>query len=159
MGLRGPGAKPRRIAAEPGPTARKRFPWERKGLSRVERVVAFCEFLPITQGPLAKTKLRLRPWQRRFLEAVYAEDVAGNRPVRTAVLSMGRKNGKSLLACALCLCHLLGPEAEARGECFSCANDHNQAARHFAEMVAMLAKCPELDARCTSSGGTRRSKS
>ena len=33
---------------------------------------------------------KLRPWQRDFIKAVYAENKLGLRPVRTAMLSMGR---------------------------------------------------------------------
>lgn len=152
MGLRGPGAKPRSAkATKAAPKPRTSLPWQQRGLSRAERVIAFCEDLTISQGGLAGTKLKLRPWQKRFIRAVYAEDDAGRRPIRTAVLSMGRKNGKSLLASALGLCHLCGPEAEERGEVYSAANDREQAARHYAEMCAMLARHPELDARCTAS--------
>ncbi|WP_122072240.1 hypothetical protein [Pseudophaeobacter sp. EL27] len=92
------------------------MPWEVEGLSRVERVVAFLEDLPVTQGSLADTKLQIRDWQRDFLEAIYSEDETGQRPVRTAVMSMARKNGKTQLVAGLGLCHLLGPEAEGRGE-------------------------------------------
>ena len=58
-------------------------------------LIAFLEDLEITTGKHASTKLRLRPWQREFIEAVYREDKRGVRPIRTAVLSMARKNGKS----------------------------------------------------------------
>ena len=37
------------------------------------------------QGPLAGTTLKLRPWQKRFIRAVYKTDKVGNRLVRTAV--------------------------------------------------------------------------
>ena len=92
--------------------------------------------------------MKVRPWQRDFLAAVYREDADGNRPVRTAVLSMGRKNGKTCLASALALCHLAGPEAEPRGEIYSLANDRDQAARIFAEIAAILRLHPELGSLC-----------
>lgn len=141
MGLRGPGAKPM-PKVEPGAKAKttRRSPWEKPGLSRVERVIAFLESLPVTAGPLAGTKFKVRPWQRRFLEAVYATDVRDRRPVRTAVLSMGRKNGKTGLAAGLALCHLAGPEAEPRGEVYSAANDRFQAGRLYLEMAAIVSK-------------------
>src|SRR5687768_14204504 len=113
MGLRGVGARPKN-SGENSPKLRSRLPWKAKRLSRPERVIAFLEDLSITQGVLAGTKLKLRPWQRQFIQDVYAEDSKGNRPVRTAVLSLARKNGKTQLAAALALCHLLGPEAESR---------------------------------------------
>lgn len=148
MGLRGPGAKPKGAAATAGKKLRKTLPWEKKGLSRVERVIAFLEDLPVTQGKMAGTKFKVRPWQREFIEAVYFEDEDGNRPVRTAVLSMARKNGKTQIAAGLALCALAGPEAEPRGEVYAAANDRFQSGKMFAEMVAILNAHPELDARC-----------
>ena len=82
-------------------TASRSYPWDALGLSRADRVIAFLEDLEITAGKHARTKLRLRQWQRRFVEAVYREDKRGIRPIRTAVLTMARKNGKSQLAAAL----------------------------------------------------------
>lgn len=147
MGLRGIGAKPLSGRGKPSPTLRKRLPWQRKGLFRVGRVVAFLEDLAITSGTLAGTKLKVRPWQRAFLENVYAQDESGRRPVRTAVLTMGRKNGKTQLAAGLALCHLAGPEAESRGEVYSCANDRFQAGKIFSEMVAIIGQHAELSDR------------
>lgn len=150
MGLRGPGAKPlskllQVVPDEPtepaGPLA-----WEAEGLSRLERVVAFLESLPVTSGTLAGKPFKVRPFQRAFLRAVYATK-RGRRPVRTAVLSMARKNGKSGLAAGLALCHLAGPEAEARGQVFSAANDRAQAALIYAEMAAIIERVPFLEER------------
>lgn len=146
MAIRGIGAKP---LSERGKIAvRPVQPWDVDGLSRADRVIAFCEDLPITAGKLAGTQMELRSWQRDFIHAVYAEDANGRRPVRTAVLSMGRKNGKTQLAAALALCHLLGPESEPRGEVYSCALTRDQAAKLFDEMVAILNAHEELADRC-----------
>lgn len=158
MGQRGPGARPIRqdesdvrqaslfgAAATPkrsGPPA-----WEAPGLDRAERVIAFIETLEITAGKLAGQPFRVRPWQADIIRAMYAEDDAGSRPVRTAVLTFGRKNGKTGLAAALGLCHLAGPEAERRGEVYSAANDKLQASKTFAEMEAMILRHPDLAER------------
>jgi phage terminase large subunit-like protein len=106
-----------------------------------------CETLPITSGPLAGTLLRLRPWQKRFIRAVYKTARKGKPLVRTAVLSMGRECGKTQLAAVLALCALSGPEQESRGEIASAANDRFQAGRIFNEMVAIITRTPWLDAR------------
>lgn len=148
MGMRGIGAKTKAQREKDKSKLRKRLPWHRKSLSRVGRVVAFLEDLPITQGSLAGTKFKVRPWQRTFLEAVYAEDEDGNRPVRTAVMTLGRKNGKTQLAAALALAHLCGPEAEQRGEVLSVALTRDQAGKLFAEMKAIIEKHPELNDMC-----------
>jgi phage terminase large subunit-like protein len=122
-------------------------PWLDPDLARWERVVSFCEDLSITSGKDAHRKLKLRPWQVDFIKALYQENKQGLRPVRTAILSMGRKNGKTQLAAALALAHLCGPESEARGEIYSCANDRFQASKIFAEMVALISHHPWLAAR------------
>jgi len=145
MGLRGPGAKPIKkpaltvVSATPAA-----HPWEAAGLSRAERVIAFIETLPVTSGSHAGRPLKLRPWQRKFVKAVYATDRKGRRMVRTAVLSMGRKNGKTDLAARLALAHIAGPEAEQRGEVYSAANDRFQASRIFKEIVAIIERTPWL---------------
>jgi phage terminase large subunit-like protein len=122
-------------------------PWDAPGLSRADRVIAFVETLPVTAGPLAGTTLTLRPWQKRFIRAVYRTDKNGRRLIRTAVLSVARKNGKTQLAAALCLCALSGPEAEPRGECYSVASTRFQAGRVFNEMVAIILRTPWLNER------------
>jgi len=116
----------------------------KNGLRRWERVVAFCEDLTVTSGPEAGQKLRLRDWQRAFIERIYSENEQGVRAVRTAVLSLARKNGKTQLAAALALCHLSGPECESRGEVYSCANDRFQAGKIFSEMVALIQGHPYI---------------
>jgi phage terminase large subunit-like protein len=94
--------------------------------------------------------MKLRAWQKDFIQAVYQETKQGDRPVRTAILSLGRKNGKTQLAAALALCHLCGPEAEDRGEIYSCANDRFQAAKIFNEMDALIKAHHYLSARCNT---------
>lgn len=86
MGLRGPGAKPllpRREALETATS--QTYAWDAPGLMRADRVIAFVEDLTVSSGKATNQKLRLRPWQRKFLRAVYREDKRGVRPVRTAM--------------------------------------------------------------------------
>jgi phage terminase large subunit-like protein len=149
MGLRGVGAKTlaeRQRELELMPV--QDFKWFNKKLPRHERVIAFLEDLVVTSGPDAGTKLQLREWQKEFVRAVYKPGRKGIRQVRTAILSMGRKNGKTQLAAALALCHLCGPESESRGEVYSCANDRFQSGRIFNEMCALVRHHPWLELRC-----------
>jgi phage terminase large subunit-like protein len=147
VGMRGIGAVPKQASAEKQQASSEKHPWDAPNLSRAERVIRFVESLPCTSGPLAGTSLRLRSWQKKFVRAVYKTDRADKRTVRTAVLSMARKNGKTQIAAALALCHLSGPESESRGEIFSAANDRFQAGRIFSEMVAIIIRVPWLDVR------------
>ena len=118
------------------------LPWEKKNLTRVQRVIAFMEFLPITKGILLGKKLKLLPGQRRFIERVY-----GSNEVRIAVKSEPRGNGKTGLVAGLALCHLLGPEAEERGECYSAAVNRLQSSLMHEEMAAIVEAVPEFAAR------------
>lgn len=148
MGMRGPGAKPKNKSIMSSPKLRDELPWEAEGLDRLERVIAFMEDMPVTQGKLAGTKMKLRDWQiEQFLEPIFTVDDEGKRRVRTAALSMGRKNGKTGISAALALCFLVGPEAEERGEIYFCAMDKAQAAKAWAECKAMLEAHPELSQR------------
>ncbi len=139
MGLRGRGAKgiKGRELYQPEPQ-----PWEAEGLSRVDRVISFLESLPVTAGLLAGTTMKLLPFQKDFLRKVYRTDRKGRRIVRQAVLSIPRKGGKSSLAAGLLLCHLLGPEAEQRGQLYSAALDQSQASLVLAEMIAIIEATP-----------------
>lgn len=165
MGLRGPGAKPisrpqlvhvseekqTLLFAPPKPPKqlrRRRHPWEKRGLSKADRVIAFVETLHITSGMLAGQRFKLRDWQKDIIRAIYDPVRAdGRRRVRTALITMGRKNGKTQLVAALALAHLCGPVAESRGQVYSAAADRDQAALIFAEMEAMILADATLIAR------------
>ncbi|NTE81304.1 terminase large subunit [Agrobacterium tumefaciens] len=151
MGKRGIGAKKKSRTGDimGGPKLREVLPWEEPGLNRLERVIAFINDMPITQGLAAGQTMQLRQWQiDEWLAPIYeTEPVMGKRLVRTGVLSMGRKNGKTGLSAAMALCHLVGPESEQRGEIYFCAMDKAQAAKAWAECKAMLEAHPELSER------------
>src|SRR4051794_17706306 len=144
MGRRGPGARRLREAREALPSRKRRLPWERKGLSRDERVIAFLQWLPITKGPLAGKRMKLLPEQREFVERVYGDlDKNGLRRKRIGIKSEPKGNGKTGLAAGLVLCHLLGPECEPRGEIYSAAVDGQQSALIYAECEAIIEQMPE----------------
>jgi phage terminase large subunit-like protein len=138
MGLRGIGAKPVKKAADGKKKRRARPAWQRKGLTRAQRVIAFIESLKITSGIFAGQPFRLRDWQKAIIEAIYAVDESGRRIKRQVLLTVPRKNGKTQIAAALALAHLCGPEAESRGQVFSAASDRKQAALIFREMIAYV---------------------
>ena len=85
--------------------------------------------------------MRLLPHQREFVERVYGGDVR-----RLAISSVARGNGKTGLIAGLVLCHLIGPEAEPRGEIYSAACTSKQAGLVFAEVEATLNAVPEFAA-------------
>jgi phage terminase large subunit-like protein len=56
-----------------------------------------------TEGPLAPNPLKLEVWQKAFVSSIFGiVDADGRRVFREIFLLIGRKNGKSLLASAIC---------------------------------------------------------
>lgn len=99
---------------------------------RVDKVIQFIECLTVPSGVGAGKPFKMRDWQRDFIRDVYGPCGKNKlRTVRRAVLSIGRKNGKSALIAALVLTHLVGPEAVDNGEIYSAANEREQAALVF----------------------------
>ena len=89
-----------------------------KNSPRVKRIIKFIEQLIVPSGKGEGKPLKLRKFQKKFIQDVYGPERAGIRVVRRAILAMGRKNGKSVLIAALALVHLVGPEAVNNGEIY-----------------------------------------
>jgi phage terminase large subunit-like protein len=77
------------------------------------------------KGERGGQAFKLEPWQKRYVRSLFATDAAGIRRVRTSLLAVGRKNGKSTLAAGLALKLLLEPEPGA--EVYSVAAARDQA--------------------------------
>lgn len=144
MGARGPGAKP---VKRPAVNATADIAAALKGKTRADRLIAWIGTLTVPSGKHAGRPFTLRPWQRSIVKTVYATDRKGKRAVRLALLTMGRKNGKTGLAAALALAHLCGPEAVQGGQILSGAADRAQAAIVYGAMKAMALLKPDLAER------------
>ena len=126
-------------------------------MGRADRVISFIENLTLTAGKFAGQQFILREWQRNIIRSIYGPvGDTGHRTVRTALLTMPRKNGKTQLAAALCLAHLFGPEAEERGQIYSAAADRGQASLIFNEAKAMIEADAELLSRVNIIDSTKR---
>ena len=121
------------------PTGNRIVKWRRRE-TLAKTIEGFCNALPTPDGG----DFRLMRWQREFIRDVFVEDKRGVRPVRTAVLSVARKNGKTGLAVALTLAHLVGPLSVAAGEVYSVASDKENASLVFYGMENILLQCPNL---------------
>jgi phage terminase large subunit-like protein len=147
MGLRGIGAARLKQARDAAPARKRRLPWERKGRTRPQRIIAFLEWLPVTKGILSGRRMKLLPDQLEFIHAVYGPAKPdGRRRVALAIKSAAKGNGKTGLCAGLALAHLVGPEGEPRGEIYSASIDGVHARRLFSEMEAMILQRPELAA-------------
>lgn len=94
----------------------------------------------VPDGKHCGEPLRLLPFQKDFLRLVY-DNPAGTR---TAILSIPRKNGKTVLSAAMMLYHLLGPGAVRNSQLYSTANDHKQASIVFEAACKMCLMSPTL---------------
>lgn len=113
-------------------------------MTRAERVIAFIErYCVVPDGKLVGQPIKLEAFQRRFIVDVYDNPAGTAR----AILSIGRKNGKTALIACLVLAHLVGPEARLNSEIVSGARSRKQAALVFklaAKMVRLSAKLSQL---------------
>ena len=66
------------------------------------RIIEAVESLRIPQGAHAGEPVRLAQFQRQFIEGAFADGV------NIGALSVGRGNGKTMLAAGLAVTHLLG---------------------------------------------------
>lgn len=113
----------------------------RKAKSRGERNIAWIEATCVVpEGSLVGRPMALRKWQRRDLLRIYDNPHGSRR----AILSFGRKNGKTCLAACLLLLHLCGPEARPNGQLYSAAQSRDQAAILFGLAAKMVRLSPAL---------------
>jgi phage terminase large subunit-like protein len=99
-----------------------------------------CLFIP--EGQHVGKPLKLQPWQKDWIGTVY-DNEAGTR---RAILSTGRKCGKTTLSAALLLAHLVGPPARNRpnSQLYSAAQSRDQAAIIFSLASKMVRLNPDL---------------
>jgi len=111
-------------------------------VTRGGRNIAWIEkWLKIPEGRDVGKPVRLRKWQKDEIKKIY-DNPAGTR---RAILSFGRKNGKTALAAFLLLLHLCGPEARPNSQLYSAAQSREQAAVLFALAAKMVRMNPALD--------------
>lgn len=119
-------------------------------------VIAFAHSLVVPAGKHVNTALRLRPFQIRFIRDVYNREADGLRLVRQAILSVARRNGKTLTAAVLLLAHLAGPFKKPNSTIVSAATTRGQAALVFRFVRDMVRVNPWLQARVKVIESTKR---
>lgn len=109
------------------------------------KVIAFAHALVVPAGKFVNRPLRLRLFQIEFIRDLYnhvGED--GRRLRRQAVLSMARRNGKTLIASILLIVHLAGPMKKPNSTIVSAATTRRQAGIVFKFVAAMVKANPSL---------------
>ena len=106
-------------------------------------VITFIEqtcFVP--EGKFVGKKLNLFDWQKDLLRLIYDNP----HGTRRAIVSMGRKGGKTSLSACLLLAHLCGPPARNKpnSQLYSAAQSRDQAAIIFSLAAKMVRLNPVL---------------
>ncbi|HSH29763.1 MAG TPA: terminase TerL endonuclease subunit [Thiohalobacter sp.] len=104
-----------------------------RSLTRGQRNIAWIEAHCLTpEGRDVGKPIKLRSWQRKVIRGIY------DSRTRLAIISFGRKNGKTALAAMLLLLHLVGPEARPNSQLYSAAQSRDQASILFALAAKMV---------------------
>lgn len=116
---------------------RKRRP--SKSRTKSDRIIKWVETVcRVPDGKDVGKPLKPRGWQKNIIQGVYDD------PTRRALISFGRKNGKTSLAAVLLLVHLCGPKMRENSELYSSALSRDQAAILFRLAAKMVRLSPEL---------------
>lgn len=108
---------------------------------RANHVLEFAErYCRLSKGAGAGKQVRLELWEKAHLAAIFGfVDINGNRMCREAVLIVGKKNGKSLLASIVGLYMLVG-DGEPGPEVYAVATKKDQAKIIWNESRRMVRK-------------------
>jgi len=107
-----------------------------------ERVCFFAEeYLVVPEGPMVGQPLKLEPFQVAFILCVFDNKYV----TRKAILSIGRRSGKTFVIAVILLAFIVGPVAEINTLVCSAALSRDQAAVCFRLMYLMLLASPKLD--------------
>jgi len=115
-------------------------------------VIRFIEkYCRVPDGRDVGKPIRLLDFQRAFLVDVFDNP----HGTRRAILSVGRKNGKTALIGALMLAYVVGPLHQANAQVFSAALSREQASLIFALMAKMVRLDQDLMDRIAVKDSTR----
>lgn len=114
---------------------------KRPGKSRADRNIAWIEqYCIIPEGRDVGKPVKLREWQKNEIRRIYDNP----KGTRRAILSFGRKNGKTAISAFLCLLHLCGPEARPNSQLYSAAQSRDQAGILFNLAAKIVRMSPDL---------------
>lgn len=110
-----------------------------RGTRNIRWIQEHCR---IPEGRDVGKPVKLRKWQQFELRRIYDNP----HGTRRAILSFGRKNGKTALSAFITLLHLCGPEALPNSQLFSAAQSREQASILFALAAKVVRMSPILAA-------------
>lgn len=118
---------------------------------RANHVIEFAEnYCRHSKGKFGGKPVRLELWEKALLAAIFGfVDIEGNRKYREAMLIVGKKNGKSLLASIVGL-YMQVADGEMGPEVYAVATKRDQSKIIWLESKRMVKKSPSLSKRIRS---------
>lgn len=116
---------------------------------RANHAIDFIEkYCKHSKGRWANKPVILELWQKAFISAIFGiiDKTTELRRFKEALLIVGKKNGKSLLASGIAL-YMLIADGEGGAECYSVATKREQAKIIWQESKNMVSKSPDLKKR------------
>ena len=114
-----------------------------------DSVIRFIETFLTLGGSFYGQPFELLDFQKDLLRDIYLLDDEGRRQHRTYLLGLPRKNGKTSLAAALGVYHLIADSADTAPVAIAAAGDRQQARLVHDEVKRMIQASPDLAAACT----------
>ena len=116
-------------------------------MNRADKVLKFISLLKHSKAPFTGQPFELMYWQEDFIRTLYGTlKPDGQRQYRQALLYLPRKNGKTALAAALALYHLLA-DGKPGGEIYLAAGSREQAGICFNQCRDFVRSNPTLSKR------------
>jgi phage terminase large subunit-like protein len=116
-------------------------------LDRANKVIKFISHLKHSKAPFAGQPFALMDWQVDFAQRLYGTLTPdGRRQYRQALLYIPRKNGKTALAAALALYHLVA-DGKPGSEVYLAAGSRDQASICFNQARDFVRSNPTLNKR------------
>nr|WP_269479241.1 terminase large subunit [Brochothrix campestris] len=115
---------------------------------RAQHVIDFIEkYCKHSKGKMGGKPIVLELWEKAMLASIFGFiDIEGNRKYQRAILIIGKKNGKSLIASAVAL-YLQVADGEPGAEIYAVATKKDQAKIIWNESRSMVRKSPALRKR------------
>jgi phage terminase large subunit-like protein len=113
---------------------------------RANHAIQFIEkFCRHSKGKWGGKLVKLELWQKAFICTLFGvlRKSTNKRRFKEAILLIGRKNGKSLLASAISI-YMMIADSEAGAECYAVATKRDQAKIIWQEAQSMVKKSPFL---------------
>ncbi|NIR49993.1 terminase [candidate division KSB1 bacterium] len=110
-------------------------------MTRAERNIIWIQkHCRIPEGRDVGKKVELRPWQKKWVKEIYDNP----HGTRTAIITIGKKNGKTSFVAFILLLHLCGPEHRKNSQIHSTALSRDQAAVIFELAAKIIRLSPTL---------------